>query len=155
MIICHSYSFLSRYIILRAIREKAKNGASTFRATKKHTPTVNEKFDLTKVVAGMRKRLSAIRQWIGMDAVAISAWECLAVGFLKWLGAGLEARRIDEKTLFSQYPVLWNRYLKETGQSDRIDVATVTCEDDADKVQPTSDSKDGEEVEAAPEDESD
>ncbi|OWA50535.1 hypothetical protein BV898_15048 [Hypsibius exemplaris] len=131
------------YIIIRALREKAKNAASEFKVTKK-SPSGQGKFELTKAVTSMKKRLLEIQQWMGMDDEAKDAWEKLSIGFLQWLATGLEERRIEGKVLFTMYPTLWTRYLKETGQTDHIGVQTVTTDDDPDKPLSELPDEDGE-----------
>lgn len=114
------------YIIVRAIREKAKNAVATMRKNP------SEKFDLADSVTRTRKRLKEIQKWLGLDQEAAAEWEEVAVGFLKWLMNAFKEKKIKTEDLFGLYPVVWNKYLKETGRSDVIGLSTVTLVDDPD-----------------------
>ena len=123
-------NLLRRYIILRAIREKARNGARSFRKNESLT------FELADTQNRTHKRIREIKKWLGLDSNATSEWEDLATGFLKWLAYGLETRAVKSEDLFALYPVVWTSYLTSTGRTDKIGVTSCSLIDDPDEPHP-------------------
>jgi hypothetical protein len=115
-----------RYILVRAIREKAKTTSHSLRKGS------NGPLKLTETLAKTGRRLREIQKWLGLDDSTILAWQKLAFGFLDWLVKSLNEHKIESKNLFSLYPVIWRSFLKETEQTDDITLGMETLDDDKD-----------------------
>ncbi|KAK7498835.1 hypothetical protein BaRGS_00009927 [Batillaria attramentaria] len=112
------------YIICRAVREKVRAASSA----KAKNPST---FCISVPVKKMEKRLSEIQTWLGLDEETLAAWKVLAIGFLKWALAGIDAGTIRHGQIGDKFPVLWKRYLEESGSSDKINSHFHEPEEDA------------------------
>jgi len=119
------------YIVIRAMREKIKAYSQSLnRLSKGGTvaiPAEKRKEELAKlnneVPKRMTKRLKEIQKWLNLDNKTIEAWRLLATGFSKWVHVKLAAEELGTSEVEHRFPALWQRYLNETSQSDKIAVA--------------------------------
>ncbi|KAK7114049.1 uncharacterized protein [Littorina saxatilis] len=101
------------YIICRAIREKVRAAAT---AKLKHAST----FSMGAVIKKMETRLNDIQTWLGLEEDTLAAWKVLGVGFLKWSMTGVDAGSVRPDVVADKFPVLWKKYLEESGSTDKI-----------------------------------
>jgi len=119
------------YIIIRAMREKIKAYSQTLNQLSKggrmEIAAGRKKDELAKlnreIPKRMTKRLKEIQKWLNLANGTIDAWRVLFVGFSGWLRDKLVADELVGKDVEHRFPVLWRRYLEETGQSDKVPVA--------------------------------
>lgn len=77
---------------------------------------------LSDVQTRVKMRLSEIRNWIGFTENDLRNWEKVCCSFVKWFDKNYHSNLITRKDYSNMFPVLWNRFLKETGESDKIDL---------------------------------
>jgi hypothetical protein len=100
------------YVILRAIREKARPMLSGWE--KKHQMNLSETIDKTS------RRLNAIQKWLGFSDEILHQWKMLAGQFLKWLMEGAKKKVITASDIADEYPMLWSKFLQETNNEDNF-----------------------------------
>ncbi|KAJ3115208.1 hypothetical protein HK098_007038, partial [Nowakowskiella sp. JEL0407] len=116
------------YIIIRAFREKLKPYSRFLRPevdleneqTKQELVTFDNK--RRKLIHG---RLISIQKWLDLTNEQVQAWKSLGDAATKWMKEQVEFEfKKEEKTLERElgqrFPVLWKRFLEETGNSDRL-----------------------------------
>jgi hypothetical protein len=98
------------YVILRAIREKARPMLSGWEK--------NRKMDVSETIAKTSGRLNAIQKWLGYSNAILDQWKMLAEQFLKWLAEGAKRKVITREDVADNYPILWSKFLQETNNED-------------------------------------
>ncbi|XP_078608518.1 uncharacterized protein LOC144880284 [Branchiostoma floridae x Branchiostoma japonicum] len=100
------------YIVIRAIREKVRNAAQAY--TKKND------FDINRSDKKLRQRIGEIQQWLGLDEDSVATWRELGHKFLHWVINNLRTRTVTMEEVSGVFPVVWNRFLSDTGLSDHV-----------------------------------
>jgi hypothetical protein len=98
------------YVILRAIREKARPMLAGWEK--------NHKINLSETIDKTSRRLSAIQKWLGFSNQILDQWKMLAGEFLKWLMEGAKRKVITRTDVADEYPILWSKFLQETNNED-------------------------------------
>ena len=98
------------YVILRAIREKARPMLSGWE--KKH------QMDLSDTLQRTSRRLNAIQKWMGFSDVILDRWKSVAGEYLSWLADGAKKKSITRDDISDNYPILWRRFVREKDFDD-------------------------------------
>ncbi|CAF0915718.1 unnamed protein product [Rotaria sp. Silwood1] len=98
------------YVILRAIREKARPMLAGWEK--------NHKLDLSDTIDRTSRRLNAIQKWLRFSNEILDQWKMLAGQFLKWLAEGAKKKVITRNNVADEYPMLWSKFLRETNNVD-------------------------------------
>ncbi|CAF0972381.1 unnamed protein product [Rotaria magnacalcarata] len=98
------------YVILRAIREKARPMLGEWEK--------NHKIDLPETMKKTSRRLIAIQKWLGFSSEILDQWTILAGEFLTWLSEGAKKKSILRNDVADEYPILWSKFLNETNNKD-------------------------------------
>lgn len=98
------------YVILRAIREKARPMLSTWEK--------NHRMELSETIEKTSRRLNAIQKWLRFSNSILDQWKMLAGQYLKWLSEGAHKKSITRSGIADEYPILWSKFLKETNNTD-------------------------------------
>lgn len=98
------------YVVLRAIREKARPMLAAWEKDRKMT--LSETQDRTS------RRLNAIQKWLGFSNEILDQWKKLAGEFLKWLMEGAKKKTITRADVADEYPILWSKFLQESNNQD-------------------------------------
>jgi len=98
------------YVILRAIREKARPMLAGWEK--------NHKINLSETIDKTSRRLNAIQKWLGFSNQILDQWKMLAGEFLKWLMEGAKKKVITRTDVADEYPILWSKFLQETNNED-------------------------------------
>ncbi|XP_052232547.1 uncharacterized protein LOC127845565 isoform X2 [Dreissena polymorpha] len=103
------------YIICRAIREKVKNAVSSMQ----RNPNT---FSISRSLNQAEKRIKEIQQWLGLDDPTTREWMRLGSACVKWVIHEVEQGTLTKEEVADLFPVYWNRFLSETGNSDKVNV---------------------------------
>ncbi|KAL0483787.1 ATP synthase subunit atpF [Acrasis kona] len=106
------------YVCLRSVREKMKPFAE--RVHKKEFD--NEEKAVSSLKSKIRSALRQKQDWIGFDDEALEKWITVAQGFAEWMLDAVKNNKVPLEQVRTAFPVVWNQYLTEKGQSDQIDV---------------------------------
>lgn len=98
------------YVILRAIREKARPMVGGWEKDRKMT--------LSETIERTSRRLNAIQKWLGFSNTILDRWKELAGQYLKWLMEGAKKKTITRADVADEYPILWSKFLQETNNRD-------------------------------------
>ena len=98
------------YVILRAIREKARPMLTEWE--KKH------KINLTETIEKINRRLKAIQKWLRFSDEVLDRWTVLAGKFFQWLMEEAKRRTITRSDIADAYPIIWSKFLLETSNQD-------------------------------------
>jgi hypothetical protein len=98
------------YVILRAIREKARPMLAAWEK--------NHKMELADTLTRTTRRLDAIQKWLGFTKEILDQWKMLAGQFLQWLMEGAKRKVILRADVADEYPILWSKFLRETNNHD-------------------------------------
>jgi hypothetical protein len=98
------------YVILRAIREKARTMIAKWEKSRQMT--------LTDTLERVRRRLNAIQKWLQFSYAILDQWKTLAEQFLSWLADGAQHKRIMRDDIADRYPLLWSKFLSESHSND-------------------------------------
>lgn len=114
------------YVILRAIREKARPMLSNWE--KKHQMELND------TIQRISKRLNAIQKWLGFSDVILDRWKTLAIEYLTWLSEGAKKRTILRDDISNNYPILWRKFLDEKNFHDDFMISMIPNAKDIEDV---------------------
>ena len=104
------------YIVLRALREKA---ASTFTTTMKKNGSY---WSLETWINATHRRLFEIQEWLKFPDSYLGKWLNLTEEFLTWLDNEIQIDTEKPETIRPLFPVVWNKFLMTTNQTDQIDL---------------------------------
>jgi hypothetical protein len=102
------------YVILRAIREKARHMLTNWEKQKAQ-PT-----DLAETIARTVSRLNAIQRWLQFADVILDRWKILAKQYLTWLMDEAKKKTIQRNDIADTYPMLWLKFLEENHYEDNF-----------------------------------
>jgi len=108
------------YIIVRAIREKAKGLIGSVTGKMKKGLEVDGEATLKKFANSLAQTMAQKRDWLKLSESTTNEWLNLANQFLGWLLPRIQAGEIEGVKFTNEYPLIWNRFLKETDLSDKI-----------------------------------
>lgn len=110
------------YILLRALREKFKLYADflTRKSSGKQTRNQTLKQEQEHVDKLIRKRIGEIQKWLGFSDETKDAWIDIGLKASFWVVDNLTKRTLQTDSLRFQFPVVWARFLQETGETDKI-----------------------------------
>jgi len=114
------------YVILRAIREKARPMLSNWE--KKHQMELND------TIQRISKRLNAIQKWLGFSDVILDRWKTLATEYLTWLSEGAKKRTILRDDISNNYPILWRKFIEEKNFRDDFMISMIPNAKDVEDV---------------------
>ncbi|XP_063840019.1 uncharacterized protein LOC135088878 isoform X2 [Scylla paramamosain] len=103
------------YVILRALREKA---VYSFTAAKKKS----SRWDISDCIKSTHKRFTEIQKWLKFSDKYLQSWQNLAGNFLHWLNDEIKTSKEEPGKIRPAFPVIWNRFLRTTNQSDQIEL---------------------------------
>ena len=98
------------YVILRAIREKARPMISNWEKKRQ--------MDLSETLQRTSKRLNAIQKWLAFDDTILDRWKQLAGEYLTWLSQEAKRQGLTRNDVSDNYPTLWRKFLQEKGLQD-------------------------------------
>ena len=101
------------YIVVRAIRQKVHAACMSY---SKNT----EAFVHGTHVHKIDQRLKEVQQWLQLNDKSVSAWKNLAEKFLTFCIEQLRAKAFSASDFTDHFPVHWNSFLLEMGQTDCI-----------------------------------
>jgi hypothetical protein len=110
------------YVCLRAIREKIKGFSVRIHKEDQQTEEKMERFK-TKVKETIKQK----QEWIGFDDESREAWIALAIPFIDWIKEGCLNGTISQDDIHKRFPVVWNKFLKQFGLNDNIQVKDSKC----------------------------
>ncbi|XP_042215304.1 uncharacterized protein LOC121861526 isoform X2 [Homarus americanus] len=102
------------YIMMRALREKA---VYFFVSSKKQ-----QDFNLQNCVEATHRRMDDIQKWLKFPNTSnyLQNWKTLGETFLKWMNNEIQENREEASNIRPRFPVMWQRFLKDTRQTDKI-----------------------------------
>lgn len=100
------------YILARAVREKA---AACCAAYNKNPTGYSQSVHVKKT----ENRLDQIQTWLGFSEEYKKRWNALAAGYINWIVSRAQKGKCENAR--GNFPQMWNLYLKETKQTDRIE----------------------------------
>ncbi|XP_052816378.1 uncharacterized protein LOC128242961 [Mya arenaria] len=103
------------YIVCRAIREKVKRAVNQ----SKQNP---DKFSLSRHLHLVERRMKEIQKWLNLDHQTTQEWTELGSKCVKWALHAVEQDTLPMSEVQDLFPVYWSRFLKETDNSDLINV---------------------------------
>jgi len=114
------------YIMLRALREKYKAYVAFLHRKRTgkptHSPTLEA--EKTRIDSQIEKRFRAIQKWIGFSDHYREQWTRLGLQGNAWVAQQLQAKKLDLDDLGRMFPVVWHRFLKDSGANDHIPFET-------------------------------
>ena len=104
------------YVLCRAIREKV-NGATTVYRKEGGMTRQKEKEFMEKV----DKRMEQIKVWLGLGKEDTRHWQELGRYFMAWTIGQLRGNpgMLEELSARGNFPQQWDKFLRETGMSDK------------------------------------
>lgn len=110
------------YILLRALREKFKLYAEFLNRKATGKPTRNQTLKQEKehVDKLIQKRMGEIQKWLAFSDETKMAWIDLGLKASDWIVDNLSSKKLKLESLRTQFPVVWDRFLIETDNSDKI-----------------------------------
>ena len=115
------------YVLLRALREKAKAMANRLEKIKKESgnPRRHQSIDPAdtegkKTSRKVLKRFQDIADWLQVHDETMASWNKLATAFIDWLLPALVQDKVTHEQVRALFPVVWHRFLRESGESDDI-----------------------------------
>ncbi|XP_060570893.1 uncharacterized protein LOC132729163 [Ruditapes philippinarum] len=103
------------YIMCRAVREKVKTAVN-------QSIKNPMKYSKTRSSNQIEKRVREIQKWLHLDNATTTAWKELGTSCLKWVLREVDDNKLSPEEVRDMFPVYWERFLRETGSTDRIDV---------------------------------
>ncbi|XP_047471215.1 uncharacterized protein LOC125026669 [Penaeus chinensis] len=98
------------YVMMRALREKA---IFCFLGAKRR-----QNWSLESMIRLTRKRFEEIQEWLNFSEEYLNKWKNLGALFLKWLEKEIEEKRVSERNIQPQFPILWARFMREADETD-------------------------------------
>ncbi|XP_037784031.1 uncharacterized protein LOC119580142 [Penaeus monodon] len=98
------------YVMMRALREKA---IFCFLGAKRR-----QNWSLESMIRLMKKRFEEIQEWLNFSDEYLNKWKNLGALFLKWLEKEIEEKRVSERNIQPQFPILWARFMREANETD-------------------------------------
>nr|XP_027235023.1 uncharacterized protein LOC113826353 [Penaeus vannamei] len=98
------------YVMMRALREKA---IFCFLGAKRR-----QNWSLESMIRLMKKRFDEIQEWLNISDEYLNKWKNLGELFLKWLEKEIEEKRVSERNIQPQFPILWKRFLRDADETD-------------------------------------
>lgn len=102
------------YIMLRALREKAVYAFQTSRRRQQLT--------LEEYITSTHKRFTEIQEWLQFSNSYLEEWKKLAKSFLLWMAEEIREERVSVEDIRPKYPVIWEKFLEMTGQTDCVEL---------------------------------
>ncbi|CAF1331444.1 unnamed protein product [Adineta steineri] len=100
------------YVLLRAIREKARPMLSHWEK--------DRKMDLPDTLERVTRRFNAIQKWLLFSNEILHQWQMLAKQFITWIAEEGKRKKITRVDVADEYPKLWSRFLQETNNNDNF-----------------------------------
>lgn len=100
------------YVLVRAIREKAKGFA--MRAQK------NSQENMSNAIPKLKAMIKQKREWLGFSLESGQKWYELSLSFFQWIEKN--SSTIDLQQVSGNFPIVWNQFLNETKQHDKLPV---------------------------------
>ena len=101
------------YISVRAVRQIVHKACMSYSKNA-------EAFVSGTYVCKIDRRFKEIQQWLQLDEMSVSAWNCLAKKFLAFCIENLRAKALTASDFTACFPIYWKEFLIETGETDHI-----------------------------------
>lgn len=73
-----------------------------------------------RIGKALRTRYADIASWLQLDKDTVAEWHALSWDFSTWVFDGIASGSIDKEEVASVFPVVWARFVSESGRSDHI-----------------------------------
>ncbi|KAL0491929.1 ATP-dependent RNA helicase [Acrasis kona] len=103
------------YVCVRAIREKIRS--YSFKCSKGE----DSEAKANSVKKRLKVTIAQKQNWIGFSDQCKQDYINLALPFVDYIKQGLTNKKFNHEQVHEQYPVVWNKFLKEKKLSDEID----------------------------------
>ncbi|XP_053402604.1 uncharacterized protein LOC123549145 isoform X2 [Mercenaria mercenaria] len=101
------------YIMCRAVREKVKTAVN-------QSIKNPQKYSKGRSLNQIEKRIGEIQKWLHLDNATVTSWKELGTNCLKWVLHEVDDGKLSPEEVRDMFPVYWDRFLQETGATDRI-----------------------------------
>ncbi|CAL4246156.1 unnamed protein product, partial [Meganyctiphanes norvegica] len=75
---------------------------------------------MEEIIKFAHKRFSEIQTWLEFNNEHLTLWNKLSEEFLHWMNGEINTNSEERIDLHNQFPVIWNRFLKDTGNQFSI-----------------------------------